>query len=61
MVNKSEWVTAKELAAMVGCSVNAIYVAKCKRKSYVPKAYKFGRKLLFRRVDVEAAIVPMQD
>lgn len=56
----SEWMTHREAAAYLRTTENALHVARCKRRSHVPSAYKFGKRLLYKRSDVEACVRPVE-
>lgn len=54
-----EYLTHREVAALLRTSENALHVAYTKRKPHLPPRHKFGRRLLYRRVEVEACIKPL--
>lgn len=56
-----EFISAKEAAFLLGYKdANALYIAKYRRKSYIPQPYKYGRALKFKYADVLAAIKPIE-
>lgn len=55
-MNQPEYYTHGEVAALLRTTPNALHVAYCKRKSYLPPRYKFGKRLLYKRAEVEASI-----
>ena len=48
--------TRAEVAAYLRTTVNALSVAHSKGKKYVPTYRRYGRRCLYRREDVEAAL-----
>lgn len=61
MSGLSEWMTAKETAAYLRTSEISLRTAHRKRKKYMPTRYKFGRRTLYKRSEVEAAIRPVDN
>ncbi len=55
----SDYMTHREVAALLRTTENALSVAYTKRKRHLPPRYKFGRRLLYKRVEVEACVVPL--
>jgi|GEM_PF-2347328 len=54
-----EYLTHREVAALLRTTENALSVAYTKRKAHLPNRYKFGRRLLYKRAEVEACIKPL--
>jgi hypothetical protein len=54
-----EWMTHREAAAYLRTTENALHVARSKRRGHVPPAYKFGKRLLYKRSEVEACVRPL--
>lgn len=50
--NKPQWLTTEELAAELRCDVRTIYGLR--EAGQAPTAYRIGKRLIFRREDVEA-------
>ncbi|RYH63157.1 MAG: DNA-binding protein [Alcaligenaceae bacterium] len=54
----TEFITSKEAAGLLRMTPEALAVARCRRLSHLPPAYRFGRRVLYKREDVLAAIKP---
>lgn len=53
---QSELMTRAEVATYLRTTVNALAVAHAKGKQHVPPYRKYGKRVLYRREDVEAAL-----
>lgn len=51
-----ELMTRAEVAAYLRTTPNALSVSHSKRKPHVPPFKRYGRRVLYRRVDVEACL-----
>ncbi|MDM0103755.1 hypothetical protein QTH97_02335 [Variovorax sp. J22R24] len=52
----SEYLTTKEVAALLRTTPGALHVAYNKRKSYLPPRYRFGKRILYKRDEVIASL-----
>lgn len=55
-MSESPYMTHKEVAAYLRTTEGALHVARSKRKAWVPPAYKYGKRLLYKRAEVEASV-----
>jgi hypothetical protein len=53
-----EWMTTAEVATYLRMSKEALHIAYCRRKEWLPKRYLAGGKYRYRRTDVEASLRP---
>lgn len=55
-----EWMTTAEVAAYLRMSKEALHIAYCRRKPWLPKRYLAGGQYRYKRQDVEACLRPAQ-
>lgn len=53
-----DYIPAHEAAKYWHMTPEALAVARCRRVSHLPQAYKFGRRVFYRRDEVLASIKP---
>jgi len=53
-----EWMTTAEVAAYLRLSPEALHIAYCRRKSWLPPRSLIGKQYRYRRQDVEACLRP---
>lgn len=54
----SEWMTTAEVATYLRMSKEALHIAYCRRKAWLPPRYLAGGKYRYKRQDVEACLTP---
>ena len=52
----TDFIPAKQAAAILRMTPEALAVARCRRVSHLPPAYRFGRRVLYKREEVLASI-----
>lgn len=53
-----EWLTTAEVAAYLRMSKEALHIAYCRRKPWLPQRYLAGGQYRYKRTDVEACLTP---
>jgi hypothetical protein len=53
-----EWMTTAEVAAYLRISKEALAIAYCRRKDWLPPRYLMGGQYRYRRGDVEVCLTP---
>lgn len=57
---QSPYWTVKQTATYLNTTENALRVAMTRRANHLPTQYRFGRRVLFKRVEVEASVKPFR-
>lgn len=57
---QSPYMTVKQTATYLNTTENALRVAMTRRANHLPTQYRFGRRVLFKRAEVEACVRPVE-